>query len=893
MTVLHDCGCCEGIAVETPVEVSNRAGLSAIAYRVGTHARFKASMLARLSGNDVQELANLKTRDEDDFTIALVDAWAVVADILTFYQERIANESYLRTATERQSIIDLARLIGYELRPGVAASTYLAFTMETGAGAPESITIDAGQRVQSVPGPGEKPQTFESGEAIEARPEWNALIPLQAQIRAPQADDTSIVLAGVTTNLRAGDVLLFVGNERVSSSTSNRWQFRRVATVKTDADNDRTTVTWNAALAADRVPLANPRVYALRLRASIFGYNAQPWLALPDSLRGANQIYAGRQNTWNDAVFAAAATSINLDSAYSQVVPDSWLVLESSNNRELYSVTAVAEEPKADFNITAKTTRVTLSGTGINNFSPANAAVFAQSEEIGLGATPLKAPVQGDTIELANRVDGLQPERTLIVSGKRMRVMLVTSVTRVTELTSADGKRTVPIGPRDSLIVAKAPIDLDDNTLRRWTLIDRTGFEGTIDVPTSSSAFAFAPANDDDAVVSEVVTLEEAELSGTAERTILHLVDALQNVYDRTTVTIYANVAPATHGETVSDEVLGSGDGGKPFQKFELKQGPLTHTPSDTPSGGASTLEVRVNDLRWSEVDTLFGRGPRDRVYVSSIDDEGTTTVQFGDGYTGARLPKGSENVRATYRKGIGLEGLVQAGQLSLLMTRPLGLRGVINPLPAEGAQDPQMHADARTNAPITVLTLDRIVSLQDYEDYARAFSGIAKSLATWTWTGQTRQVFVTVAGINGAAAGTDLHDRLVASMQKAGDGFVPVAVASYRPVTFKVAGTVKIDPDFVEEKVLAAVEDSLRASFSFDARAFGQPVTLSEVIAVMQDVDGVIAVDINKLHRTDDTEARHTFLRSDAPQVGSGADVLAAELLTLDPGPMDLTVMP
>src|SRR5436305_87809 len=117
---LNDCGCCEGLTVETPLEIYNRPGLSGVAYRVGTQTRFKASMLARLSESGLRELRNLRTRDHDDFTIALLDAWAVVCDTLTFYQERVANESYLRTATERGSLINLARLIGYELRPGVA-----------------------------------------------------------------------------------------------------------------------------------------------------------------------------------------------------------------------------------------------------------------------------------------------------------------------------------------------------------------------------------------------------------------------------------------------------------------------------------------------------------------------------------------------------------------------------------------------------------------------------------------------------------------------------------------------------------------------------------------------------------------------------------------------------
>jgi len=61
--------------------------------------------------------------DDDRFRHRPLDGWATVADVLTFYQERIANESYLRTAIERRSLLELARKIGYELRPGIAAGT--------------------------------------------------------------------------------------------------------------------------------------------------------------------------------------------------------------------------------------------------------------------------------------------------------------------------------------------------------------------------------------------------------------------------------------------------------------------------------------------------------------------------------------------------------------------------------------------------------------------------------------------------------------------------------------------------------------------------------------------------------------------------------------------------
>ena len=163
------CGCCAGVTERTPLEVQNRPGLSAISYRVATYSDFRASMIAALTAADRPRLAALGTRDSDDFTIALLDAWAVTSDVLTFYNERLAQESYLRTAHERISLQELGRLIGYRLRPGVAAETSLAFALEPPPDVPPnvtrdpgsappvtpaSVTLEAGLRVQSIPGPG-------------------------------------------------------------------------------------------------------------------------------------------------------------------------------------------------------------------------------------------------------------------------------------------------------------------------------------------------------------------------------------------------------------------------------------------------------------------------------------------------------------------------------------------------------------------------------------------------------------------------------------------------------------------------------------------------------------------------------------------------------------------
>ena len=137
-------------------------------------------------------------------------------------------------------------------------------------------------------------------------------------------------------------------------------------------------------------------------------------------------------------------------------------------------------------------------------------------------------------------------------------------------------------------------------------------------------------------------------------------------------------------------ETLGGGDATQAFQRFTLRQPPLTYVSSSNPSGAQSTLEVRVNDILWSEVPDFFGHGPDERIYTTQLDDQSKTTVIFGDGTTGARLPTGQENVKAKYRKGIGLPGLVKADQLTQLMTKPLGVKGATNPLAPTGAADPK-----------------------------------------------------------------------------------------------------------------------------------------------------------------------------------------------------------
>src|SRR5437868_5396716 len=114
----RDCDCCAGVRVVTPRLVPALGGGAALGYRIGTYADFLATLKARLSSlrlpkgeyegvapPRIDPLSKLTARDAADPAIALLDAFAVVADVLTFYQERIANEGYLPTAREFRSLV--------------------------------------------------------------------------------------------------------------------------------------------------------------------------------------------------------------------------------------------------------------------------------------------------------------------------------------------------------------------------------------------------------------------------------------------------------------------------------------------------------------------------------------------------------------------------------------------------------------------------------------------------------------------------------------------------------------------------------------------------------------------------------------------------------------------
>ena len=867
--------CCEGVSYLTPASVENIPGLSTLVYRVGTHGKFKSSMLTGISSKPV--LDELKTREDDDASIALLDGWATVLDILTFYQERLINEGFLRTATERRSVLELARHISYKLSPGVAAGTFMAFTMDEAVGAPTEATIPVGTKIQSIPGQDELPQVFETTEEILAKKECNAITPRLSQPQTISTSMKSVVVAGTNLNIKKGDVLL------IQNGSSKKAQ--KVLGLTTNDKNQTTQIdfgtpelspasyvrpvlpegkvddlasfknlnsaaldvillkTWKEEVLASLLRIknwdvedlvdgikeklanlseaSNKVVHVFRQTASVFGYNAAKQVTYKSNGRPKKPAH------WDEWPLSESAGKLYLENANEKILPESYILIKEQNESletaGIYKISDVNAGSRTEYGISSKTTKMTLSPSeswwdiSKSNLSALRSLiVYTESEKLTHAEVNINEMIAGNTITL----NGPYPE---LYKGQKMMV--------TGELSELNG------------IYASEMRVIDEVVLE-------AGFS--------------------------VVTFEEA----------------LDNSYIRNTVTINANVAAATHGETKT-EPLGSGDGSKIFQEFVLKQKPLTYVSASTAGGRETTLEIRVNNILWKEVSTLYGTSSDDKVYITRIDNDGNVTIQFGDGITGSRLPTGVQNIKATYRVGTGLDGLLKEGQLSQMITPQLGVKGVSNPIAPTGGDDPEKIENARQNAPLTVLTLDRIVSLQDYEDFTLNFAGIGKARADLMWDGEQRVVYVTIASADGDIVdeSSDLFVNLTEAIDKARHANHKVIVSSFDPLFFDVRAKILIDSDYLTDKVTQAVKDILLEAFSFEERDFGQTVTPSEVMSVIQGVDGVIAVDLDEFDGLDPFATEHFRLPSKFARWENG-EVLPAQLLTINPEGIELNEM-
>ncbi len=670
MTNGHERGDGRPTAGDPPV--SNPPGLPQIAYRAGDFATFRRALLSPLA--DEQELVNWSP-NAGDLGLQALEWWAYLADILAFYNERIANGSYLGPAVAQpgpQNAGALAMLLGYLAPPAVTATGVVAAIR--GPGAPDGpLVIPAGLQIASTPTADAPAQLFEVTEGRTFTGPSDAVIGLPADPALFRPETGPSSAEGVTQRT----VLL---NGTVAASPGDQF-------VLLNRGWDGTTADWavvtaeSAATETDPGGRANTR---LTLRSADWhGLAVGPPPPGPPSPRSPGRGSSSAVPLAADYQLQRAPTTAPL-----------WTMGAAPGGQPAVpAARPPAANPQAG---PAPQTLTVPLATLVRNLSPGDNVLFTGSTG-GAGST-------GGTvraIELLAQVAGYTEEITQVPA------------------TAAPATRAGP--PPNAYIahafltVRTAGADADVAALRSALsqpalggVVLRYGFRdlGTL-IPEPAAALERLPVTvtvppdlrlpDGPVALSDangaglLVTATAAGPPGTVTLTAADGGPGVLSPELRAPIRLLADLVPVSRGTTVAAETLGNGDPTAAGQTFALQRSPLIYLPPPEPGGDpVSTLTVSVDGVPWRAVRT-FSASRRDAtVYIVSHLPDGSVQVRFGDGTNGARLPLGTGNVTAGYRYGSPAPA-PPAGSLATVLWPQPNLGSVLQPgrhHPGHGAGD-------------------------------------------------------------------------------------------------------------------------------------------------------------------------------------------------------------
>ncbi len=805
-----------------PQTIFNLPGLTTLAYRVGDYTSFREALLQPLPGETVLSSTDSQGNitqlwrpgASGDLAVQMIEWWAYLADILTFYNERVANEAYLGTAYLRESVNHLIRLLGYRPRPGIGATGTLAAL----AVGPNPFTLSAGFQVQSKPGPGQQPQIFELTNDITitpliAPPGTPAIQGIANVIPVPSAtpvgisQDGGIVLAGTVSAVKVGDRVLLMPKLKSSATVS---AVATVTGVTPDTDplrNPITHITFDPTVDTQVLSIQDVTQYQL-LRTDLF---SQVW-QYPASASKIVQLVPGLPASPQ----IPFQLQVDLASVVRSIKIGDPIVFEFLPNGQ----------PPPQFGTVTKTTEAVWY---------ANPEGYIPGTQIINGSVDpsVPPPLLSASVSVSSPSPAAVPIamlHTQITFGCQLNTPPTDSMATRPSFLVRYGWKAV-----GNLIVEAAP------TVGGTATVDTTTPSVSLQLPpTPSTQPLTVPANTS-VLVQDVNGNGAIGVVDTS--TTLHLVDPAPVLVPP--LQMLFNLLAVTRGKTVANEVLGSGNPLVAGQDFTLQNSPVTYLQNGNSTSGdnySSTVSVLVNGQEWTEVPSFYGQAPNATVYVTREDDQNMTHVVFGDGQNGALLPTGVNNVVASYRYGSGAASPA-AGSLTVVLKPVPGLRSVLNPVAVGGGSDPDPPSLVKQLAPQSVLTFNRAVSVDDYQTIAAQAPGVVRAKAAVSFDPLAQRPRVTVWVGNDANAVAAAQAALVAT---ADPNRLPRVVQA-QAVVMTLSLTVVTDPTYQPQTVMNAVQTALLdpdvGLLGVNVVDIGQVFYDSQVYTACLAVSGVVAV--------------------------------------------------
>ena len=310
---------------------------------------------------------------------------------------------------------------------------------------------------------------------------------------------------------------------------------------------------------------------------------------------------------------------------------------------------------------------------------------------------------------------------------------------------------------------------------------------------------------------------------------------------------------PATQGQTISNEIVGTSTNGL-YQTYQLAN----------PSVISGSINVTISGVGYQQVQYIIDAGGYDPVYQVFTDANGVTSIEFGDNVSG-RVPPSGVPIYATYRIGGGAVGNVAQNTIKYVIkvpgssSIPAGLTVSNQTGAATGGADPESTDSIRVNAPLSIRSVNRAVSVLDYASLAVQVNGVSKAIATANVYSSVT-LYVCPAGDPGVATDNitptstfnTITNNVLAYLQDKTPGNTSITFQPPTYVGVYLIVNITVDSKFSQSSVLSNVTAAINTLLSIDNVAFGYPVTVPNVHNAIGAIDGVANQNIIKMVRAD-----------------------------------------
>ena len=818
-----------------------------------------------------------------DYTWEMMRAFARAAHVLLGHLDAYANEGYLRTATQWDNVRRLAAMVNYQPTPPASATATVALLLDEDVDlAGDTVAIDRGLAMKYAPPEGGAPLLFETLRPVEVHPDLNAAhaedwnvnttplafsAPTQwlAPAKATLAPGDLVVLAPTAGQLPSG--------EAISLKTVSRDEKAEIAALELEPLPTSSWVTAEAQLMTEPVAvrvglpkttlanlvleMASAATYAVGsvvevshaggtfLAVVLSGEDGFLYLDTPDRPTGDVTIEAF--SPYNASVDTGADFETPLDVAHlyfrrtggsgGSVIKQGYYWTRRSGGEDI--ARKYSQPPNSGGLGYARTAGALVNNAMVLDMVPEviPGTGSQPSKTVRFAGEPPKGLTVGDWFATRALTDGAA--KALRVEGVRTGADVYYVEFDATPPDDAD--KTEFFGP---MTRALRPVDWDrsqaapmtDGVARLAGLSD----EARRLLKTGRTVLIVEDTGGEKRAVSTTIT--SVEPSPVSDELTELTLDGEESFADWKAgwTSFHANVTTVSHGETKGSKVLGSGDGERARQTFQFAVQGVTFIPSSASSTGVvPDIDVAVDGETWEVRDDGDPSAEKTRSYSVVLNEDDTHEIRFR-----RRLPSGNNNVIVSrHRLGVGSQGTgVPAWSFAKPMKKHRFVSGIVQPFATAGGADREPVADMRSNAPAKLSANDRAVSLADFERLSKRHASVWQAKAKQVLApGPTQRVSITVVPAGGGATTEKLRDDLIDFVTTRAIPGSSVAIEDYGSVPITIAAKAIVDTQrFDKGDVREAAENILVTTFGLQKRALGQPFYIAEILAALEQVEGV-----------------------------------------------------